>query len=59
MIMCLTVKATIVGSIPTRGNDLLLSCCCGNRTRRGVNLSHFTRNVSKIERKVGKGNWMS
>ena len=59
-----TVNATVVCSIPTRGKELLFinifSAFCilfvlVTRQNRGVEFCHSTRNASKIRRCVGNG----
>ena len=49
----LTVNATVLGSIPTRENELFSFIPTGKTKRGGVDFLHSTRNVSKIEECIG------
>ena len=51
----MTLNATVVGLIPTQGNELfkIYFFRFGNKTKRGVKFRHPTCNISKIQRKVG------
>ena len=54
----LTVSATVVGSIPTRINEIfniLIFFCYGKRAKRGVEFRSSTCNTLRIWRKVEDG----